>query len=191
MDPPCHGAAPEQRCWNEHQLRDFLNVAIEHRLGPPIRLATMTGMRRGEALGLRWSDIDLDTATLSIRRSVSCTGYHVHTTPTKARTWASSVALFSSAVAGGVALSHVLEVPRSTNSTNAPWRPFDGTSLEPVALVTAVALTVLLWGDETVFLVVGCCGRVHGRDRSGVPHLGGTCEPNDRRMGSHNSARSA
>lgn len=37
-------------------------------------------------LGLRWSDIDLDAATLSIRRSVSCTGYRVHTTPTKTRT---------------------------------------------------------------------------------------------------------
>ncbi len=86
MDPPCHGAAPEQRCWNEHQLRQFLHVAITHRLGPAIWLAAMTGMRRGEVLGLRWSDIDLDAATLSIRRSVSCTGYQVHTTPTKTRT---------------------------------------------------------------------------------------------------------
>ncbi len=86
MDPPCHGAAPEQRCWNEHQLRQFLHVAMTHRLGPAIWLAAMTGMRRGEVLGLRWSDIDLDTATLSIRRSVSCTGYQVHTTPTKTRT---------------------------------------------------------------------------------------------------------
>jgi integrase len=86
MDPPCHGAAPEQRCWNEHQLRQFLHVAMTHRLGPAIWLAAMTGMRRGEVLGLRWSDIDLDAATLSIRRSVSCTGYQVHTTPTKTRT---------------------------------------------------------------------------------------------------------
>lgn len=86
MDPPCHGTAPEQRCWNEHQLRQFLQVAIEHRLGPAIWLAAMTGMRRGEVLGLRWFDIDLDAATLSIRRSVSCTGYQVHTTPTKTRT---------------------------------------------------------------------------------------------------------
>ena len=86
MDPPCHGAAPEQRCWNEHQLRQFLQLAMTHRLGPAIWLAAMTGMRRGEVLGLRWSDIDLDTATLSIRRSVSCTGYQVHTTPTKTRT---------------------------------------------------------------------------------------------------------
>lgn len=86
MDPPCHGAAPEQRCWNEHQLRQFLHVAMAHRLGAAIWLAAMTGMRRGEVLGLRWTDIDLDAATLSIRRSVSCTGYQVHTTPAKTRT---------------------------------------------------------------------------------------------------------
>ncbi len=86
MDPPCHGVAPEQRCWNEHQLRRFLHVAMTHRLGPPIWLAAMTGMRRGEVLGLRWIDIDLDASTLSIRRSVSCTGYQVHTTATKTRT---------------------------------------------------------------------------------------------------------
>jgi integrase len=86
MDPPCHGAAPEQRCWNEHQLRQFLHVAMSHRLGPAIWLAAMTGMRRGEVLGLRWTDVDFDAATLSIRRSVSCTGYQVHTTPTKTRT---------------------------------------------------------------------------------------------------------
>jgi len=86
MDPPCHGVAPEQRCWNEHQLRRFLDIALTHRLGPAIWLAAMTGMRRGEVIGLRWPDIDFDASTLSIRRSVSCTGYQVHTTPTKTRT---------------------------------------------------------------------------------------------------------
>jgi integrase len=29
-----------------------------------------TGMRRGELLALRWRDIDLDAATISVRRSV-------------------------------------------------------------------------------------------------------------------------
>jgi integrase len=86
MDPPCRGVAPEQRCWNEHQLRQVLHVATTHRLGPAIWLAAMTGMRRGEVLSLRWSDIDFDAATLSVRRSISCTGYEVHTTPTKTRT---------------------------------------------------------------------------------------------------------
>jgi integrase len=30
----------------------------------------MTGMRRGEALGLRWSDVDLENARLSVRRAL-------------------------------------------------------------------------------------------------------------------------
>jgi integrase len=47
---------------------------------------------------LRWSDIDLDASTLSIRRSVSCTGYQVHTTPTKTRTSRRSVDLDATTV---------------------------------------------------------------------------------------------
>jgi len=99
MNPPCHGVAPEQRCWNEHELRQLLHVAMQHRLGPAVWLAAMTGMRRGEVLGLRWPDIDLDASTLSIRRSVSCTGYQVHTTPTKTRTSRRAVDLDDSTVA--------------------------------------------------------------------------------------------
>lgn len=99
MNPPCHGVAPEQRCWNEHQLRQFLQVAIEHRLGPALWLAAMTGTRRGEVLGLRWSDVDLDASTLSIRRSVSCTGYQVHTTPAKTRTSRRAIDLDETTVA--------------------------------------------------------------------------------------------
>jgi integrase len=34
------------------------------------RLLAVTGMRRGEALALRWRDIDLDAARLAVRRSV-------------------------------------------------------------------------------------------------------------------------
>jgi integrase len=86
MDPPCHGIAPEQRCWDDAQLRAFLNVAADHRLGPALWLTAMTGMRRGEVLGLRWSDIDLEAERLAVQRSVTCTGYQVHTTPTKTRT---------------------------------------------------------------------------------------------------------
>jgi integrase len=46
----------------------------------------MTGMRRGEVLGQRWDDIDFAAARLSVRRSVSCTGYQTHITATKTRT---------------------------------------------------------------------------------------------------------
>jgi len=30
-----------------------------------------TGMRRGEAVGLRWADIDLDRGVLSVRRAIA------------------------------------------------------------------------------------------------------------------------
>jgi integrase len=36
----------------------------------PVFLAVFTGMRRGEILALRWADVDLGNATLSVRRSL-------------------------------------------------------------------------------------------------------------------------
>jgi integrase len=43
-----------------------------------------TGMRRGEALGLRWSDVDLRAATIAIRRArVVVDGWHVAETEPK------------------------------------------------------------------------------------------------------------
>ncbi|HVM15416.1 MAG TPA: tyrosine-type recombinase/integrase [Egibacteraceae bacterium] len=87
MDPPCHGLAPEQRCWNLTELQGFLAVAMTHRLGPALWLAAMTGMRRGEVVGLHWDDVDFAAARLSVQRSVTCTGYAVHVT--RAKTWTS------------------------------------------------------------------------------------------------------
>ena len=37
----------------------------------------MTGMRRGEILGLRWRDVDLDAARLSVRQAVVAVEYEV------------------------------------------------------------------------------------------------------------------
>jgi integrase len=40
-------------------------------------------MRRGEVLGLRWSDVDLDTARLSVRQAVIIVAYEVQTSDIK------------------------------------------------------------------------------------------------------------
>lgn len=51
-----------------------------------IRLAVETGMRRGEILGLQWSDIDFETSKIRISRSLSYTkdsGYTLGTTKNK------------------------------------------------------------------------------------------------------------
>lgn len=38
----------------------------------------MTGMRRSELLGLRWSDLDLTSSTVSINRGLVAIGYELH-----------------------------------------------------------------------------------------------------------------
>jgi integrase len=61
---------PEMHPWTAAQLVAFLNWAREHdSLHPAWTVLAMTGMRRGELLALRWRDIDLAAATITVRRS--------------------------------------------------------------------------------------------------------------------------
>jgi integrase len=53
------------------QVRIFLNSAKGDRLEALYLLAIHTGLRQGELLGLKWSDIDLDRGTLQVRRILS------------------------------------------------------------------------------------------------------------------------
>ena len=55
----------------------FLQAAVWHRLFSAFWLAANTGMRRSELLGLRWTDIDLDQATVSINRGLVAIGYQL------------------------------------------------------------------------------------------------------------------
>lgn len=56
--------------WGALEVRRFLDHIAGDRLEPLWLLAAATGMRRGELLGLRWSDIDLDAAaSLRIART--------------------------------------------------------------------------------------------------------------------------
>ena len=52
------------------QARVLLRAARGHRLEALIVLALTTGMRRGELLGLKWQDINLEKGTLQIRRTL-------------------------------------------------------------------------------------------------------------------------
>jgi integrase len=63
--------SPEMRTWDADQLRTFLDWAERERpeLYPAWLLLAMTGMRRGEALAVRWGDVDFDAGTLAVRRS--------------------------------------------------------------------------------------------------------------------------
>jgi len=44
------------------------------RFAPLLHLLFATGMRRGEALGLQWADVDFDAGTISVRRAITTAG---------------------------------------------------------------------------------------------------------------------
>ncbi|WP_201391195.1 site-specific integrase [Ktedonobacter sp. SOSP1-52] len=55
----------------DEEIEHLLNCAQRNRLYALFRMALLLGMRKGELLGLKWSDINFDTATLTIKRTVS------------------------------------------------------------------------------------------------------------------------
>jgi integrase len=70
------------QAWEPDELARFLQAVRGTRLEAIWRLSAMTGMRRGEVLGLRWCDLDLDRARLSVRQALVAVGYEVvHSTP--------------------------------------------------------------------------------------------------------------
>jgi integrase len=77
--PPPLGSTRRARrtTWTAEQLGRFLDfIADDRYLAPWIFLAT-TGCRRGECLGLRWSDLDLDRATAIISRQVTSIDHEI------------------------------------------------------------------------------------------------------------------
>jgi integrase len=60
--------------WTAEETGRFLAAAEGDRLSAAFGLMAMTGLRRGEALGLRWADVELDRGRLSIRRALVLAG---------------------------------------------------------------------------------------------------------------------
>ena len=68
------------------EAQKLLEVARGHWLEPLLVLALTTGMRRGELLALRWSDIDLEKSTLSVQHTTNrYAGYGFIENDTKTR----------------------------------------------------------------------------------------------------------
>ena len=63
--------APQTKAWTAEQLRAFLQYSSENRYLPVWLFLATSGCRRGEALGLRWSDVDLDGAMAVIGHQVT------------------------------------------------------------------------------------------------------------------------
>ena len=75
--------AGELRYWTPAELRRFLDLCEGHRLEAGFHLLAMTGARRGEIAGLRWVDVDLDGARITIRQALLSVGREVYVSSPK------------------------------------------------------------------------------------------------------------
>ena len=64
------GMRPVVAVWTVEQTRAFLGHVSQDRLYGLFHLAVMTGLRRGEIVGLRWPDIDLVRGTVRVERQL-------------------------------------------------------------------------------------------------------------------------
>ena len=59
------------------EARALLAQVSGHRLGSLLTVALSLGLRQGECVGLRWSDVDLHAGRLSVTRQITRTNRHV------------------------------------------------------------------------------------------------------------------
>lgn len=74
----------ERKTWTQAEVHTFLTATAEHRLSVAWRLS-LYGLRRGEVLGLRWSDIDLKAGTLKVVQTRVLVDYEVVVEEPKSR----------------------------------------------------------------------------------------------------------
>ncbi len=67
---------PEMKTWDGAQVRAFFDATADHRLAALWKLLATTGLRRSEALGLRWGDLNVDETPgrLSVRQTLAYVG---------------------------------------------------------------------------------------------------------------------
>ena len=71
--PPVGGRF-ELVTWSSDDLRQFLAAVKDDRRFAAYVLLATTGMRRGEVLGLRWSDVDFNGSQLAVSNTLTTVG---------------------------------------------------------------------------------------------------------------------
>jgi integrase len=144
------------RAWDSQQIDGFLRHVERDRLRPLWRFLIATGVRSGEALGLRWSDVDLDAGSATIRRQRVVAGGRVVDGPPKTKAGQRTIALDTTTVA-------VLRSWRSTqaaerllmgagwgNDVSVVFTQPDGTPLYPQTITASFKKIALDLGLPTI-----------------------------------------
>lgn len=80
---PATGTTPPP--FSPDEARRFLNAVADHRLYALWAVLIMLGLRRSEAVGLHWDDLDMDAGTLRIERGLQRVDGELQELPTKTR----------------------------------------------------------------------------------------------------------
>ena len=128
-----------QSTWTADEVRAFLTSVNEDDLYPAFVLAATTGMRRGEVLGLRWRDVDLDAARLSVQQALIATGYNLSFEEPKTERSRRSIALDAATVSTLRALKvrqaqERLRFGPDYQATDLVFTQADGSPVHPMTL---------------------------------------------------------
>ncbi|MGO8685380.1 MAG: tyrosine-type recombinase/integrase [Thermoleophilia bacterium] len=143
VDPPKVSAEHEERTvWSAAQLAAFLESVRDDRLTALWRLLALTGMRRGEALGLEWGDLDMEASRLSICRALVPVNGVAHLCEPKTRQGRRTLALDRETLA--TLQAHAARQAAERSQAGAAWQSSDsvfvrpnGAQLEPYAVSKA------------------------------------------------------
>jgi integrase len=133
VDRP-RGAPKERRFWTAEECQRFIEVAeaSRHHYAPLLLFLLSTGMRRGEALGLNWADIDRRTVTARVERSLVFVRNEPRIQDVKTRAGRRTVALPALAVCA------LGRVPQAIDESSPIFRSSTGGVPFPMRMIEAL-----------------------------------------------------
>ncbi len=84
--------------YDPEQIIEMLDAFSEEEIYVPTLLAVFTGLRRGEVLGLRWADVNLEHGILNIRQALHIEDSEIKAGPPKSEASESQVAIPTSLI---------------------------------------------------------------------------------------------
>lgn len=121
--------------WSSDEVTRFLAAARDHMWHVAFLVILLYGLRRGEVLGLRWKDVDLERGELHIRQQLLRVGRELVIGPVKTRAGRRDLPLLQGVV--DALGAHHAKLGRAVSSDDLIFTTSVGTPIEPRNFVRA------------------------------------------------------